>query len=94
MEDIFLPVLESSVVLAAHYCKAAGRNTVTSQDMCYGMMYAARYVVGKHIGSLYPEVYDESDTESDNPHTASGSFLCAASRLATSVSGYSVSSST
>lgn len=65
MEDIFLPVLESSIVFAAHYCKAAGRSTVTAEDMCYGMMYAARHIVGKHIGSLYPEVYDKSDTESD-----------------------------
>lgn len=64
--DIFLPVMESSVVLAAHYCKAAGRSTVTAQDMCYGMMYAARYVTGRQIGSLFPEVYEEdTDTESD-----------------------------
>ena len=67
MEDIFLPVMESSVVLAAHYCKAAGRSTVTAQDMCYGMMYAARYITGRQIGSLYPEVYEDSeDSDSDS----------------------------
>ena len=65
MEDIFLPVMESSVVLAAHYCKAAGRSTVTSQDMCYGMMYAARYITGRQIGSLYPEVYDSEDSDEE-----------------------------
>ena len=63
--DIFLPVLESSVVLASHYCNAAGRSVVTSQDMVYGMMYAARYVVGKHTGSLFPEVYDSEESDSD-----------------------------
>ena len=72
MEDIFLPVMESSVVLAAHYAKAAGRDCVTAQDMCYGMMYAARYVTGRQLGSLFPEVYDseeEEDEESWEPET-------------------------
>lgn len=63
--DIFLPVLESSVVLAAHYAKATGRDCVTSKDMCYGLMYAARTVTGKQIGSLFPEIYDESDEEEE-----------------------------
>jgi len=60
--DIFLPVLESATVLAGHYTKACGRNCVTAQDMSYGLMYAARNVAGKHTGSLYPEVYAESDS--------------------------------
>lgn len=66
--DIFLPVLESSVVLAAHYAKATGRDCVTAQDMCYGLMYAARTITGKQVGSLYPEIYEEgsdSDEEED-----------------------------
>jgi hypothetical protein len=69
MEDIFLPVLESSVVLASHYAKASGRNTVTSTDMIYGMMYAARNVVGKQIGSLFPEIYDSSDSDEEDIET-------------------------
>jgi hypothetical protein len=60
--DIFLPVLESSVVLAAHYANATGRDTVTAQDVCYGLMYAARTVTGNQLGSLFPEVYDESES--------------------------------
>jgi hypothetical protein len=63
--DIFLPVLESSVVLAAHYAKATGRDCVTAQDMCYGLMYAARTITGKQVGSLYPEIYDESDSDEE-----------------------------
>ena len=63
--DIFLPVLESSVVLAAHYAKATGRDCVTAQDMCYGLMYAARTITGKQVGSLFPEIYDESDEEEE-----------------------------
>lgn len=65
--DIFLPVLESSVVLAAHYAKATGRDCVTARDVCYGLMYAARTITGKQIGSLFPEVYeeDEEDEEDD-----------------------------
>jgi len=66
MIDIFLPVMESSVVLAAHYAKATGRDCVTAQDMCYGLMYAARTVTGKQIGSLFPEVYEEgSDSDEE-----------------------------
>jgi hypothetical protein len=63
--DIFLPVMESSVVLAAHYAKATGRDCVTSKDMCYGLMYAARTVTGKQIGSLFPELYDEESDEEE-----------------------------
>jgi hypothetical protein len=64
--DIFLPVLESSVVLAAHYAKATGRDCVTAQDMCYGLMYAARTVTGKQVGTLFPEIYDESDSDEED----------------------------
>ena len=63
--DIFLPVMESSVVLAAHYAKATGRDCVTAQDVCYGLMYAARTVTGKQVGSLFPEVYDEEDEDDE-----------------------------
>lgn len=65
MEDIFLPVVESSVVLASHYAKACGRDTVTAKDMELGLMFASRNVVGKQIGSLYPEIYDEEDEDED-----------------------------
>jgi len=61
--DIFLPVMESAVILAAHYCKAAGRDCVQGEDMRIGLMFAARNVAGKHLGTLYPELY-ESDEDS------------------------------
>jgi hypothetical protein len=70
--DIFLPVMESATVLAAHYTKACGRTCITAQDMSYGLMYAARNVTGKHIGSLYPEVY-ESESQSDSSESGSES---------------------
>jgi hypothetical protein len=63
--DIFLPVMESATVLAAHYAKACGRDIIMAEDMRMGLMFAARNVMGKHIGSLYPEIYDESDSEED-----------------------------
>ena len=63
--DVFLPVMESSVVFAAHYANACGRDCVTSQDVCYGMMYAARTITGKQIGSLFPEVYQEDSDEEE-----------------------------
>ena len=69
--DIFRPVMESATVLAAHYAKACGRDVVLQEDMRYGMMYAARYVTGRQVGSLFPEIYeeessDDSDEESDD----------------------------
>jgi hypothetical protein len=63
--DVFLPVMESSVVFAAHYAKACGRDCVSSQDICYGMMYAARNITGKQIGSLFPEVYAQEDSDEE-----------------------------
>ena len=65
MIDIFLPEMESSDVLAAHYAKATGRDCVTARDMCYGLMYAARTVTGKQVGSLFPEIYEESDSDEE-----------------------------
>lgn len=72
MEDIFLPVIESAVVLASHYTKECGRDCVTGTDMIYGLMYSARHVTGKQLGSLYPEIYeedeeDEEEEEEDEP---------------------------
>jgi histone H3/H4 len=64
MEDILLPVLESAMILASHYCKATGRNTVTAKDVEYGLKASVRNVTGRQIGSLFPELYDEdSDSE-------------------------------
>ena len=63
--DILQPVLESAMILAGHYTKACGRSTMTSLDVKYTMRYAARNLVGKHIGSLFPEDEDE-DSESES----------------------------
>ena len=63
--EILKPFHEASVVYAAGYAKACGRNTVTLQDMEYGSKYAARYVVGVHTQSVFPEVYEEDSTDED-----------------------------
>ena len=60
--DIFLPVLESAMIYASHYCKACGRSTVTSKDLQYGWKYAARVTLGKKIGSFFPEIYDSDES--------------------------------
>ena len=62
--DIFRPVMESATVMAAHYAKACGRDVVLQEDMRFGMMFAARYVTGRQIGSLFPEIYEETGEES------------------------------
>ena len=63
--DIILPVLESAVVYASHYCKTCGRSLVTSEDMEYGLKYAAMTTVGKHIGTHFPEIWDEEESEEE-----------------------------
>lgn len=63
--DIFLPVLESAMIYASHYCKACGRDTVTSTDMDYGWKYAARITLGNKLGSFFPEIYEEEEDSED-----------------------------
>jgi hypothetical protein len=65
MDDIFRPVMESSVVLAAHYAKACGRDAITADDIMIGLMYAGRYVTGKQIGSAFPEIYEGSSSDEE-----------------------------
>lgn len=59
--DIFLPVMESATVLAAHYARACGRDVVLAEDMRMGLMFAARNVTGKQTGTLFPEDEDEDE---------------------------------
>lgn len=61
--------MESSIVLASHYAKESGRDTVTATDMMYGLMYAARNVVGNQLGSIFPEIYDDSESDKENLET-------------------------
>jgi len=63
---ILLPVLEKSMVLAAEYSKACGRNTVLPEDMEYAIKYCVMYTVGQNIGSLFPEIYDEESSDEDD----------------------------
>jgi hypothetical protein len=63
ISDLLLPVLEAGTVLASHYAKACGRDVVTPQDIQIGLMYAARNVAGKQVGSLYPEIYEDEEEE-------------------------------
>jgi hypothetical protein len=62
--DIIQPVFESAIVLAGHYAKSCGRNTITAQDVQYSLKYCSRNMVGKHIGTLFPD--DESGSDSED----------------------------
>tara|TARA_R110002074_G_scaffold98789_2_gene213765 strand:- start:280 stop:690 length:411 start_codon:yes stop_codon:yes gene_type:complete len=76
-DDIFRPVFESSVVMAANYSKACDRNGITVQDMAYAFRFCARNITGRHSGSLYPEVYEEDSTgsESDDEYVVDDSEI-------------------
>jgi len=71
ISDLFLPVLESGVVLASHYAKACGRDVVTQQDVQIGLMFAARNVAGKQVGTLFPEIYEEDEEDEEEWETDS-----------------------
>ncbi len=65
MEDIFIPVFESAMIYASHYCKATGRDTVTATDIEYGLKYAARNTLGNKIGTFFPDIYEEEEDSED-----------------------------
>ena len=64
--ELLLPVMESAMVYAADYSKACGRTYVHSQDMKYGMRYAARHVTGNKVCSFFPEIYEESSDSDES----------------------------
>ena len=64
--NIIQPVLERSMILAAEYAKACGRDIILSEDMEYAMKYCAMNEVGKKLGSHFPEIYEESSDEEDD----------------------------
>ena len=64
---ILQPVIESTIILAGEYMKKCNRSVLTATDMEYGMKYCARNMVGKHVGTLFPELQDDnSDDEYDS----------------------------
>ena len=65
-DNLIRPVMESAIVLASHYCKKCGRDSVTAEDMAYAMKFCARNVLGTHLGTLYPEIYEDEDEEGDD----------------------------
>jgi hypothetical protein len=73
--DILTPVMEGSMVLAAHYAKACGRDTVTALDVKYAMRYGARNMVGKHIGTLFPELQGSDSESGSGSGSGSGSDM-------------------
>ena len=63
--DVVRPVMEQSMVLAAEYAKACGRDMVVGKDMEYAMKYCAMNEVGKKMGTHFPEIYEESSGDED-----------------------------
>jgi len=63
--NIIQPVLERSMVLAAEYAKACGRDMILAEDMEYAMKYCAMNEVGKKMGSHFPEIYEEESSEDE-----------------------------
>ena len=68
--NIIQPVLERTMVLAAEYATACGRDMVLGEDMEYAMKYCAMNEVGKKMGTHFPEIYEESSDEEDQEKTS------------------------
>ena len=64
--DIITPVMEKSFILAAQYCGACGRDTITAKDFEYALKYCARYTVGEHIGSIIQDDDEDEDEDEDD----------------------------
>jgi len=63
--NIIQPVLERSMILAAEYAKACGRDIILAEDMEYAMKYCAMNEVGKKMGTQFPEIYEEESSEDE-----------------------------
>jgi len=63
--EMFKPVMESAIVVAAEYCKSTGRTVVVAKDMEYGMKFAARHVLGQVQGTMFPELEDEQNFDDE-----------------------------
>ena len=50
----------------AEYAKASGRDMVLGEDLEYAMKYCAMNEVGKKMGTHFPEIYEEDDSEEDD----------------------------
>jgi hypothetical protein len=64
--NVITPVMESTAIYAGKYANACGRDFITGEDMKYAMRYCARTMVGKHSGSLFPEIYDEESSDEED----------------------------
>lgn len=63
MVNIILPILEQSVIIAAEYSRACGRDIILSKDIEYASKYCVMHKVGQVNGSLFPEIYEEESEE-------------------------------
>ena len=64
--QLLLPVIESAMVIAGNYAKSCGRDIVTSLDTQYAMKYCAMNIVGKQIGTLFPELQGSDSEDSED----------------------------
>lgn len=63
--DIIQPVWEGAMILAGEYSKKCGRSVLTGEDLIYAFKYCARNMVGKHMGTMFPELEEESDDDEE-----------------------------
>lgn len=66
MVDIFLPVLEQSVVIAGQYARGCERDVLLPEDVEYATKFCVMRRVGQVVGSTMPEIYDgDGDDDGD-----------------------------
>lgn len=65
MTNILIPVLEKSTKFAVEYSKACGRDVLLPEDWEYAIKYCAMYTVGEDIGPMFPEIYDQCESDDE-----------------------------
>src|SRR6056300_860210 len=65
--DILMPVLEKSMLLAAKYCNACGRDVILPQDVEYAAKYCVMNTVGQDVGMSM--LADEEESPEFTPYT-------------------------
>lgn len=74
--NIIQPVIEQSVVLAAQYAKACGRDIIIEKDMEYALKYCIMHTVGVQSESFFQDDEDQDDEDHDDDIDVVGEEDC------------------
>ena len=77
--EVFLPVVETAIVIAAEYATRCGRGSFVRRDVEYALKFAARHVLGNQVGTFFPDLENEESSDEDASSGLSNALLSSAS---------------